>query len=82
MLNNIVITWPSHHASVSMTSTVVRRTEANKNRPKYKNDCIQHNNIEFLHVSKIYYVFIWEDTAGRSGMKLLIQSFLSIPGHL
>jgi len=29
--NNIVITWPSHHPSVSMTSTGVRRTEANKN---------------------------------------------------
>ena len=49
--NNIVITWPSHHASVSMTSTGVRRTEANKNRPKYKNDCIQHNNIKFLHIT-------------------------------
>jgi len=29
----IVITRPSHHESVSMTSTGVRRTEANKNRP-------------------------------------------------
>ena len=29
-INKIVITWPSHHASVSMTSTGVR-TEANKN---------------------------------------------------
>ena len=82
--NNIVITWPSHHASVS-TGVM---TEANKNQPKYKNDCMQHNNIEFLHVSIIYYVFIWEDMAGRAGMNLLHfckakyrNSFLSNPGH-
>ena len=30
--NNTVIPWPSHHALVSLTSTGVRRTEANTNR--------------------------------------------------
>ena len=30
--NNIVIPWPSHHALISLTSTGVRRTEANTNQ--------------------------------------------------
>ena len=44
-----------------------KKFEANKNGlARYKNDYIQHDSIEFLHVSITYYVFTWEDTTGRS----------------
>ena len=82
---SIVIPRPSHHALECLTSTGVRRPT------RYKMNCIQHNSIEFLDVSIIYYVFIWEiweDTTGRSWMKLWtsakwnIESFLSTPWTL
>ena len=43
-----------------------KKFEANKNGlARYKNDYIQHDSIEFLHVSIVYYVFTWEDNYGR-----------------
>jgi len=59
-------------------STGVRRTEATKNQLG-TNDYIKHDSIDFLYVSIIYYVFMWEDTTGRSWMKIHKEAVLSTP---
>ena len=54
-----VIPMVSHHVlvlAVCLTSTGVRKTDANQNQlGTIQNDCIQHNSIELLHVLSIIY---------------------------
>ena len=61
----------SHHALLSCSSIPDKhwngvKTEASKNWLYSTEVTTQHNNIEFLHVIVMYYVFTWENTTGIS----------------